>query len=124
MTKRIIIEPYETYDLSTFVVYGDTVHIGHFGGMNTDQGEKLSTIEAQTYQTFMNLKAALGKINQDLTDLLKVTVILKDIADFEGMHRTWRQVFNGAYPVRTTITSQFVDADCLIQIEGIAGIKR
>lgn len=124
MTKRIIIEPYDTYDLSTFVIHGDTVYIGHFGGMYDVQGNKQLTIEDQAFQTFMNLKAALGKINLDLKDMLKVTVILKDIADFHGMHRVWTQVFEGGYPVRTTITSEFLDEDCLIQIEGIAGFDR
>lgn len=122
MTKRIIIEPYDTFDISTFVVHGDTVHIGHFGGMYDNDGHKLQSIEEQTYQTFMNLKSALEKINLDLSHLLKVTVILKKISDFHDMHRAWKQVFGNNYPVRTTITSEFIDEDCLIQIEGTAGL--
>ena len=121
MAKQIIIEPYDTFNISTFVIHGDTVHIGHFGGMYDNDGNKLKTIEDQTYQTFMNLKSSLGKINLDLSHLLKVTVILKKISDFHGMHRAWKQVFESNYPVRTTITSEFIDDDCLIQIEGTAG---
>ena len=63
MTKQIIIEPYDTFDLSTFVIHGDTVHIGHFGGMYDNDGNKLKTIEDQTCQTFKNLKSSLEKIN-------------------------------------------------------------
>jgi len=122
MAKRIIIEPYDTFDISTFVIHEDTVHIGHFGGMYDNDGNKLKTIEDQTYQTFMNLKLSLEKINLDLSHLLKVTVILKKISDFHGMHRAWKQVFESNYPVRTTITSGFIDDDCLIQIEGTAGL--
>jgi 2-iminobutanoate/2-iminopropanoate deaminase len=123
MTKRIIIAPYDTYDLATFVIHQGTVHSGHFAGMYDDEGTHLDTIENQTYQTFMNLEAALAKINLDLRDLIKVTVILKDIADFHGMHRAWKRVFPSGYPARTTITSQFIDENCLIQIEAVAGIK-
>lgn len=119
--KRIIIKPYDTFDISTFVIHGGSVHIGHFGGMYDDTGEQLSTIEAQTVQTFRNLERALAEINLSLKNLLKVTVILKDIADFQGMHTGWQQVFGSDYPVRTTITSDFIDAHCLIQIEGLAG---
>ncbi len=124
MTKRIIIEPYDKYDISTFVIHRGTVHSGHFGGIYDNDGKKLLTIEDQTYQTFMNLKSALSEIHLDLVNLLKVTVILKDIADFQGMHIVWKRIFNGCYPARTTITSQFVDADCLIQIEAVAAIGK
>jgi 2-iminobutanoate/2-iminopropanoate deaminase len=123
MVKRIVIKPYESFDISTFVIHGDTVQIGHFGGMYDEDGNKLLTIETQTKQTFMNLKAALSKINLDLDSLLKVTVILKDISDFHGMHQAWLEIFKSGYPARTTITSDFIDADCLVQIEGVAALS-
>ena len=121
--KRITIQPYDTFDLSTFVIHRDSVHFGHFGGMYDEGGALLDTIEGQTVQTFRNLERALAEINLTLKNLLKVTVILKDISDFHGMHAGWKQIFSSDYPVRTTITSDFVDDSCLIQIEGIAGIE-
>jgi len=121
MIDRIILEPYDTFDISTFVVHKDTVYIGHFGGMYNDAGEKLHTIEEQTRQTIKNLAKALKAVDLSLEDLIKVTVILKNISDFQGMHTAWKQVFTSSYPARTTITSAFVDDYCLIQIEGVAG---
>ena len=120
--KRIVLEPYDTFDISTFVIQDDHVHIGHFGGMYDENGVQLETIEEQTLQTFRNLEKALGEINLTLKNLLKVTVILKNISDFQGMHAAWKQVFSSEYPVRTTITSDFIDDHCLIQIEGVARI--
>ena len=120
MPKRIVIKPYETYDISTFVIHNETVYIGHFGGSYDDNGNKLLTAEEQTIQTFRNLERALQEINLGLRDLLKVTVILRDIADFNAMHESWKKVFSENYPARTTITSNFVDDHCRIQIEGIA----
>ena len=122
MTKRIVLEPYDKYDLATFVVHGDTVYISHFGGMFDDNGAKLSTIEAQTLQTFKNLDKSLGEIRLSLKNVLKVTVILKDISDFQGMHNSWRQIFKSDWAVRTTITSDFIDDDCLLQIDAVAGL--
>lgn len=120
--KRIILEPYDTFDLSTFVIHADSVHIGHFGGIYDDDGKNLETIEEQTVQAFRNLENALNEINLTLKNLLKVTVILREISDFHGMHTAWKHVFNTDHPVRTTITSDFIDDQCLIQIEGIAGM--
>ncbi len=123
MLKRIVLKPYDTYDISTFVIHGETVYIGHFSGSYDDHGNKLLTIEEQTIQVFKNLERALREINLGLNDLLKVTVILRDIADFNAMHAGWKQVFSDTYPVRTTITSSFVDDHCRIQIDGIAGLR-
>jgi 2-iminobutanoate/2-iminopropanoate deaminase len=123
MTKRIVLPPYDTFDLSTFVIHGDTIHIGHFGGIYDHSGYKLPTIEEQTTQAFKNLETALAEIGLTLDNLLKVTVILRDISDFHGMHRVWQQVFKSKYPCRTTITSDFIDDACLIQIDGVAGIQ-
>jgi 2-iminobutanoate/2-iminopropanoate deaminase len=77
-------------------------------------------VEEQTVQAFRNWEKALKEIDLSLENLLKVTVILKDIQDFEAMHRAWKQIFTKQYPVRTTITSNFVDNHCRVQIEGIA----
>jgi 2-iminobutanoate/2-iminopropanoate deaminase len=121
--KSIILAPYDTFDISTFMIHGDLVHIGHFGGMFDDDGDILTSIEEQTVQTFRNLERALGEINLSLRNLLKVTVILSDVSDFQGMHNAWKEVFSSNYPVRTTITSDFVDEHCLIQIDGVAGIE-
>ncbi|MCJ7701101.1 MAG: RidA family protein [Anaerolineales bacterium] len=120
--KRIVIAPYDSYGISTFVIHGDTVHIGHFGGMMDENGQNITGIEAQTLQTFKNLEDALAKINLSLDNLLKVTIILGDISDFHGMHAAWMQVFQSGAPTRTTITSDFIDEHCLIQIEGAAGL--
>jgi 2-iminobutanoate/2-iminopropanoate deaminase len=123
MIERVVLPPYDTFDLSTFVIQGDTVHIGHFGGLFDHAGNKLSTIEEQTVQAFKNLENALTKVNLTLENMLKVTVVLRDISDFHAMHRAWKQIFQSTFPCRTTITSDFIDEDCLIQIDGVAGIQ-
>jgi len=123
MPNRITIKPYDSYDVSTFVIQGDIVCIGHFGGSYDDEGNKLLSAEEQTIQTFRNLENALKEINLSLNNLLKVTVILKDIGDFDAMHKAWKQIFTKEYPVRTTVTSNFVDDYCRVQIEGIACVN-
>jgi 2-iminobutanoate/2-iminopropanoate deaminase len=123
MPKRIAIQPYDTYDISTFVVQGDVVYISHFGGSYDDKGNKLLDAEEQTLQTFRNLENALKEINLGLENMIKVTVILRDIHDFDAMHKAWKQAFTKEYPVRTTITSNFVDDHCRIQMDGIASLN-
>src|SRR5689334_4318217 len=101
MLKRVTIKPYGTYDISTFVIQDSIVYMSHFGGSYDDEGNKLFDAEEQTLHTFRNLEKALKEINLGLDNLVKVTVILKDIADFDAMHKAWKQIFTKDYPVRT-----------------------
>ena len=123
MIRRIVIPPYDSFGVATLVVNDSTVFTGHFGGLSGPDGHRLLGIEAQTRQCFANLDSALHEIGLSVKDLLKVTVILRNISDFHAMHEVWKSIFPSDYPARTTITSDFVDADCLIQIEGIAAIN-
>lgn len=123
MPERMTLPPYDTYDVSTFVIHNGVVYIGHFGGCVDDDGNVLASVEEQTVQTFRNLERALQQIDLGLEDLLKVSVILKDISDFDDMHQGWVRVFPSEYPVRTTITSGFVSDECHVQIEGFAALR-
>ena len=121
MIERICVGSYSDYQIATFTICNDLVEISHFGGSRDSSGNKLTTIEAQFVQSFTNLESALAEINLTLKHLMKVNVILKHIQDFQVMHKAWCRVFpDGHYPARTTITSDFIDEACLVQIDGTA----
>lgn len=112
--NRIVSPPYDSYDLSTFVVHNDTVYIGHFGGAGQTAAEQLA-------HTLEMLRSELQKINLGLDNVVKMTVMLRHIEDFKSTHEVWVKYFTkGNYPVRSTITTDFVDEDRLVQIDGIA----
>ncbi|MGM0421224.1 MAG: RidA family protein [Bacillota bacterium] len=115
--ERVVIPPYDEYDLSTFVIHNDTVYIGHLGAGGMNFTEQLENV-------FNKLKKYLAEINLGLKDVVKLTVILKDISDFKQMHKIWCKYFTeGNYPVRVVVTSDFVNPNCLVQIEGTAYIE-
>ena len=121
MIKRTVIPPYNQYELSTFVTHDSVVYIGHIGGVTDEEGNLLSTTKEQMEQTLKNLDEFLNEIDLNLKNVVKLRVILKDIADFKEMHEVWNKYFNeGEYPVRTVITSDFVNENILVQIEGTA----
>jgi 2-iminobutanoate/2-iminopropanoate deaminase len=55
-----------------------------------------------------------------LDDVVKTTVLLRNAGDFVGMREIYRRQFNRAFPARTGVISEFLDPECLIQIEAIA----
>jgi len=115
--ERIVIPPYDEYDLSTFVIDGNTVYIGHLGAGGSNFKDQLENL-------FIKLKKYLNEINLELDNVAKLTVILKNIDDFKEMHKIWCKYFNeDNYPVRVVITSDFVNPNCLVQVEGTACFK-
>ncbi len=123
--KRNVFPPYDGYELSTLVTSGEVVYIGHIGGVNDEDGDVLTTTKEQVEQTLKNLEEYLGEVEMDLQNVVKLTVILKDIDDFKDMHIVWKRYFGeGEYPARTVITSEFVNDDILVQVEGTACYDR
>ena len=116
MTKRVVIPPYDEYNLSSLVIQDDTVYIGHIGAGGSNFKEQMKNI-------FEKLKKYLQEVDLKLENIVKLTVILKDINDFKEMHDIWCQYFEeGSYPVRVVITSDFINDNCLVQVEGTACI--
>jgi len=55
-----------------------------------------------------------------LNDVVKTTVLLKSPADFEKVKNVYRRVFTNGYPARTTVISEFLAPEILVQIDAVA----
>lgn len=113
-------EPEEDATYSNCVVAGDYVFTGHIGGFFDEQGELVEGAAAQTRQCVANLSRILERAGASLDQVVKVTVYLKAIEDFEEMRQAYREMFSWPYPARMTATSKFTDPRCRLQIEAVA----
>lgn len=77
-----------------------------------------STIEEQTTRTIENLKLLLNAAGAQLDDVVKATVHLADMDDFDGFNDVYKTYFNDPRPARTTVGSQL--GGLLIEIDVIA----
>jgi reactive intermediate/imine deaminase len=75
-------------------------------------------IGAQTEQAISNLETALGAVGLTLSDVVKTTVHLADLADFAAFNDVYRKRFPEPFPVRTTVGSQL--AGFLVEIDAVA----
>lgn len=82
-----------------------------------------STIEEQTKRVLKNLSIVLSGIGLSLHNVVKTTVYLKNMDDFEGMNKTYADMFKGHTPSRTTISIKQNPLDALVEIECIAEIE-
>ena len=76
-------------------------------------------ITVQTEQVMENLKGILSAAGATMDDVLKVTVHLADIKDFEGYNRVYKRYFSVPYPSRTTVQS-VIPGGSLLEIDVIA----
>ena len=82
-----------------------------------------TNIEEQTKQVLDNLSAVLEGIGLTLKNVVKTTVFLKSMDDFQGMNKVYEEMMQGNKPARATIEVSKNPLDALVEIECIAEIN-
>ena len=77
-------------------------------------------IQAQTRQSFENIKAILAKAGCTVDHIVKTTVFLADMSLFGAMNEVYAEQFNGAFPARSAFAVQELPKQALVEIEVIA----
>ena len=80
-------------------------------------------IGAQTERVLTNIAIVLGGLGLSLQDVVKTTVFLKTMDDFEGMNQVYAAMFDGHRPARTTVAVKQNPLDALVEIECVALLK-
>jgi len=79
-------------------------------------------ITGQVHQVLKNLKAVLAAEGLTLTDIVKTTVFLKDLEDFQVLNGIYAEYFGNHKPARSTIQVARLPLDSLVEIECVAEI--
>ena len=79
-----------------------------------------ATIEEQTEQIFANLRAILEEAGSGLDRLVKTTVFLQDLGDFQGMNSVYAKHVGDAPPARSTVEVARLPSGAKVEIEAIA----
>jgi 2-iminobutanoate/2-iminopropanoate deaminase len=109
--------------------YSQAIHAGDFifvsGQLALKPGDKeLSggTIEEQTEQVFANLAAILAAAGTSLDKLVKTTVFLQNLDDFQGMNSVYAAFVGDRPPARSTVEVAKLPSGALVEIEAIAHV--
>jgi len=88
----------------------------------TVDGELLDDepVAVQTEQALSNVEAVLAAEGLEMGDVLKMTVFLDDIDDFEEMNETYAEFFGADPPARSAIEVGSVPKGAAIEVEAIA----
>ena len=77
-------------------------------------------IQGQTTQVFRNLIAVLAGAGFTLADVVKTSVFLADMQDFQAMNEVYARHFDGTPPARTTIAAAGLPRGARVEIEVVA----
>ena len=90
-------------------------------GMNPATGKLVEGgIEAQTRQALTNLSAVLEAAGASLAHVVKVTVFLQDMGDFQAMNGVYAQFFTTDPPARSAVEVAALPLGGLVEIEAVA----
>ena len=78
-------------------------------------------IETQTRQSLTNIKNILKEAGADMSDVVKTTVLLNDIADFAAINKVYAEFFTEPYPARAAFQVAAIPKGALVEIEAVAG---
>jgi 2-iminobutanoate/2-iminopropanoate deaminase len=77
-------------------------------------------IEEQTEQVFANLRAILEAAGTSLERIVKTTVFLVDLGDFQGMNEVYARHVGDTPPARSTIEVSALPSGARVEIEAVA----
>ena len=98
---------------------GNIVYLSGQLPLDPDTMSLVTGIEAQAEQVFKNISAVVGASGGDLQEIVKLTIFLQDLNDFEVVNRAMSRWFTAPYPARSTIQVAGLPKGALVEIEGI-----
>jgi len=107
---------------SQAVVAGGFVFIAGQGPIDPkSQKMELGDIKSETRLELTNISNILKAANSGLDNVVKVSVFLADLKDFEAMNEVYREFFKDNFPARTTVqavlrSGRKIEMDCIARV--------
>ncbi|MGX7263420.1 RidA family protein [Enterococcus crotali] len=76
-------------------------------------------IKEQAEQCFKNIKAIVDSIDHVMSDIVRITVFVKNIKDVDAVDEVSTSFFTSYYPSRTVVAVDALPMDALVQIEAL-----
>lgn len=122
VNPKTIWAPFGAHSMAVIGGEGKTIHLGGQVAFDLERnivGE--GDIEAQTRQTFENIRRVLETMGGDLDDVVSMTTYVTGVEGLKQIHAVRTEIFSPPYPASTLVTiAGFVDPRILIEITAVA----
>jgi 2-iminobutanoate/2-iminopropanoate deaminase len=128
MSKNIVIRtdaapsPFQGAPYSQAIKTGGLVFVSGQLGLKPGDTQISGTIGEQTEQIFRNLKAILKAAGSNLDQIVKTTVFLVNLSDFQAMNEVYAQHVGENRPARSTVEIGALPSGALVEIDAIATV--
>jgi 2-iminobutanoate/2-iminopropanoate deaminase len=112
--------PFQGAPYSQAIAAGGFVFVSGQLGLRPGDTAISGGISEQTEQVFANLKAILEEAGTGLDRLVKTTVFLRQLDDFQAMNDVYAKHVGGQPPARATVEVAQLPSGALVEIEAIA----
>jgi len=106
--------------------YSQTVAFSHYNNLSAQlpvdpKSGKLVAggVKEQAEQCFKNIKAILDSIDHVMSDVVRITVFVKNIKDVDAVDEVYKTYFPTYVPSRTTVVVAALPMDAMVQIEAL-----
>jgi 2-iminobutanoate/2-iminopropanoate deaminase len=114
--------PFQGAPYSQAIAAGGFVFVSGQVGLRAGESEPVSaSVGEQTAQALANLGAILEAGGSGLDRLVKTTVYLRTLADFNEMNEAYRKAIPDPPPARATVGAE-LPGNFLVEVEGIGAV--
>jgi 2-iminobutanoate/2-iminopropanoate deaminase len=105
---------------SPATVFRSFVFVSGQGPRNRHTKKLGKQFQDQMVQTMENLKWILQCNGSSMENVLKITMYLKDLNQYQAANRIYKRYFSGSLPARTCVEVARLPNDIQVEIEAIA----
>lgn len=106
------------------IVSGQLLFISGQLGIDPETGKLADGIENQVRYAFKNILYILEEKNLNFSHIIKTTILLSDISDFQTVNKIYAEQFREPFPARSTYAVAGLPLNSLVEIEVIAELNQ
>ena len=115
--------PQSSAPFSQAIRDGETVYVSGQGAIDADSGQIVGDdIREETTKTLENIDAILRAAGGSLDDVVKATVFLQDMRDYDAVNEVYGSYMSPPFPARSAVQVADLPVDIGVEIEVIASI--
>ena len=107
---------------SQAIVTGNMIFTSGQLGINPESGVLEENIAGQAKRCLNNIREVLSTAGFEKTNVVKTTIFLKNLADFDTVNKIYSDFFGDHKPARTTVEVAALPKNALIEVD-VVGVK-
>ena len=114
---------YEGAPLSQGIRHGNTLYLSGQIGMDPATGELVEGgAGTETSQIMENVSAVLEAAGSSLDQIVKTTVFLTNLDDYDDVNESYQEYLSSPFPARSAVEVSDLVLDAAVEIEVVASV--